>query len=180
MYIYLCAHTHTHTHLQITFPKALSYDWEFFMGNKYIYIHLSFSFFLNSVSSVTQSCPILCNPMDCSMPGFPVHHQLPELAQNQCPLSQWCHPAISTFVVPFSSYLRSFPASGSFQMSQFFKSSGQSTGVSASASVLPMNIQDWFTLGLTALISLQCKGLSRVCSNTTVQQHQLFDTQLSL
>ena len=104
----------------------------------------------------------------------------PGAYSNSCPLSQWCHPAISFSVVPFSSLLRSFPASGSFQMSQFFKSGGQSIGVSASASVLPVNIQDWFPLGWNCLISLQSKGLSRVFSNTTVQKHQLFSTQLSL
>ena len=99
---------------------------------------------------------------------------------NSCPLSQWCHPTISSFVVSFSSCLHSFPASGSFQMSQFFTSGGQSTGVSASASVLPVNIQDWFPLGWTSWISLQSKGLSRVFSNTTVQKHHFFSAQLSL
>ena len=88
---------------------------------------------------------------------------------NSCPLSQWCHPTISSCVIPFSSCLQSFPASGSFQMSQFFALGGQSIGVSASASFLPMNIQDWFPLGWTGWISLQFKGLSRVFSSTTVQ-----------
>ena len=88
---------------------------------------------------------------------------------NPSPLSRWCHPTISSSVVPFSSSLQSFPASGSFQMSQLFKSGGQSTGVSALTSVLPMNIQDWFPLGWTGWISLLSKGLSRVFSNTTVQ-----------
>ena len=92
-------------------------------------------------SSVTQSCPTLCDPMDCSMPGFPVHHN-PWSQLNSCPLRQWCHPAISSSVVPFSSHLQSFPASESFTVSQFFTSGGQSTGVSASVSVLPVNIQD--------------------------------------
>ena len=131
-------------------------------------------------SSVTHSCPTLCNPMDYSPTSFPVHHQLPEFTQNSCPLSAWCHPTISPFVVPFSSRLQSFPASGSFQISQFFTSGGQSIGVSASTSVLPMNIQDWFTLGWTGWISLQSKGLSRVFSNTTVQKHPFFGAQLSL
>ena len=93
---------------------------------------------------------------------------------------QWCHPTISSSVVPFSSYLQSFPAPGSFPMSQFFPSGGQSIGVSASASVLLMNIQDWFPLGLTGWISLQSKGLSKVFSSTTVQKHQFFAAQLSL
>ena len=93
-------------------------------------------------------------------------------------LSQWCHPAISSSVIPLSSCLQSFPGSGSFPMSQLFTSGGQRTGASASASVLPMNIQDWFSFGWTCWISLQSKGLSRVF-NTTVQKHQFFCTQLS-
>ena len=104
----------------------------------------------------------------------------PRVYSNSCPLSRWCHPTISSSVVPFSSCLQSFPASGSFQMSQFFTSGGQSVGVSASVSVLAMNIQDWSPLGWTGWISLQSKGLSRVFSNTTVQKHQFFGTQLSL
>ena len=111
-------------------------------------------------SSVAQSCASLCDPMDSSTSGFPVHHQLPELAQT-CPSRWWYHPTISSSVIPFSSCLQCFPASGSFLMSQFFTSSGQSIGVSTSASVLPGNIQDWFPLRLTGLISLQSKGLSR-------------------
>ena len=104
----------------------------------------------------------------------------PGACSNSCPSTQWCHPAISSSVIPFSSCLHSFPAAGSFPMSQFFASGGQSIGVSASASVLPMNIQDWFPLGLTDWISLQSKGFSRVFSNTTVQKHQFFSVQLSL
>ena len=104
----------------------------------------------------------------------------PRVYPNSCPLSQWCHPTISSSVVPFSSCLRSFPASGSFQMSQLFASGGQRIGVSASASVLPMNTQDWSPLGWTGWISLQSKGLSRVFSNTTVQKHKFFGAQLSL
>ena len=104
----------------------------------------------------------------------------PGVYSNSGPLSQWCHPTISSSVVPFFSHLLSFPASGSFPMIQLFASGGQSIGISASASVLWMNIQDWFPLGLTGLISLQSKGLSRVSSNTTVQKHQFFGTQLSL
>ena len=103
----------------------------------------------------------------------------PGVYSNSCPLSRWCHPTIWSSVIPFSSCLQSFPASGSFPMSQFFTSGGQSIGVSASVSVLPMNIQVWFPLGWTGSISLQSKGLSRVFSNTTVQNHQFFSTQLS-
>ena len=104
----------------------------------------------------------------------------PRACSNSCPSSQWCHPTISSSVVPFSSCLQSFTASGSFQMSQFFASGGQSIGISASALVLPMNIQDWSPLGWTGWISLQSKGLSRVFSNTAVQKHQFFGAQLSL
>ena len=106
-------------------------------------------------SSVTQSCPTLCDPMDCSTPGLPAHHQLPEFTQTHV---YW----VSSSVTPFSSHLQSFPASGSFQMCQFLTSGGQSIGVLASASVLPMNIQDWSPLERTGWISLQSKGLSKV------------------
>ena len=99
---------------------------------------------------------------------------------NSCPLSCWCHSAISSSVVRFSSWLQSFPASESFSRSQFFESGGQSIGVSASASVFSMNIQDWFPLGLIGWISLQSKGVSRIFSNTPVQKHQFFSAQLSL
>ena len=99
---------------------------------------------------------------------------------NACPMSWWCHSTISSSVVPFSSCLQSFPTWGSFLMSRFLESGGQNIGASASASVLPVNIQGWFPLGLTDLISLQSKGFSRVFSNTTVQKHQFFSTQLSL
>ena len=99
---------------------------------------------------------------------------------NSCPLSRWCHPTISSSAIPFSSCLQSFPASVSFLMSQFFTAGGQSIGVSASPSVLPVIIQDWFPLRLTGWIALQSKGLSRIFSNTTVQKHQFFGTQLSL
>ena len=130
-------------------------------------------------SSVAQSCPTLCNPMDCSMPGLPVYHQLP-VCSNSCALSQWCYPTISSSVISFSFCLQSFPASGSFQIRQFFASGGQSIGVAASASVLPMNIQNWFPLGWTGWISLQSTGRSRVFSNTTGQKHKFFSAQLSL
>ena len=104
----------------------------------------------------------------------------PRVYANSCPLSWWCHPPISSSVVPFSSCLQTFPASGPFQMSQLFPSGGQSIRVSASISVLPMNTQEWSPLGWTGWISLHSKGLSRVFSNTTVQKHQGFGAQLSL
>ena len=103
----------------------------------------------------------------------------PRVYQNSCPLSRWCHPIISSSVIPFSFCPQSFPESGSFQMSQLFTSGGQTIGVSAST-VPPMNTQDWFPLGWTGWISLQSKGLSRVFSNTTVQKHQFFCPQFSL
>ena len=120
------------------------------------------------------------NSMDCSTPGYPCPSTTPGAYSNSCPLSWWCHPTISSSVVPFSSHLQSLPASGSFPMSQFFISGGQNFRVSASASVLPMSIQDWFLLGLTGWSSLQSKGLSRAFSNSTVQKHQFFSAQLSL
>ena len=129
-------------------------------------------------SSVAQSCPTLCDPMDCGTPGFPVYH-LPKLAQTHLQSSQWGHPAISSSVISFTSCLQYFPASRSFPMSWLF-TSGQSIGASALASALPMTIQAWFPLGLSCLISLQSKGLSRVFSNTTVRKQQFFSTQLSL
>ena len=131
-----------------------------------------------SVSSVAQSCPTLCDPVDCSTPGFPVYHQLLECAHSY-PSSWWYHPTISSSVTPFSSCLQSCPASGSFLMSQFFTWGCRSIGVSALASVLPINIQGLFPLGLTGLISLQSKGLSRVFSSTIVRKHQFFSAQPS-
>ena len=124
-------------------------------------------------SSVTRSCQILCDPMDCSMPSVPVHRQ----PTSSC---RWCHSTISFSVFQLSSCLKSFPASGSFPRSQFFTSGGQSIGVSASISELPMNIQDWFPLGWIGWFSLQSKGLSRVFSNTIVQKHKFFGSQISL
>ena len=130
-------------------------------------------------SSVAQSCLTL-------QPHEPQHARPPypsptaRVYPNPCPLSRWCHPTISSSVVPFFSCPQSFPASGSFQMSQLFTSGGQSIGVSASTSVLPMNTQDWSPSEWTGWISLQSKGLSRVFSNTTVQKHQFFSAQLSL
>ena len=110
----------------------------------------------------------------------PCPSSTPGVYSNSCPLNQWCHPTISSSVIPFSSCLQSFPVSGSFPVSQFCPSGGQSIGVSASTSVLPVNIQDWSPLGWTCWISLQSKALSRIFSNTTVQKHQFFGSQLSL
>ena len=129
-------------------------------------------------SSVAQSCLTLCDPMDCRTPVLPVQ-PTPGACLNSCSWNRWCRPTISSSVIPFSSYLQSFPASGSFPRSEFFTSGGQSIGGSASASVFPTNIQDWFPLELTSFICLQSKELSRVFSNTTLQKHQFFSTQLS-
>ena len=116
-------------------------------------------------SSVSQSCPTLCDPMNCSMP--PCLSPTPGVLSNSCSCSWWCHSAISSSVVPFSSWLQSLPASESFPMNQLFAWGGQSIGVSALASVLPMNIQDWSPLEWTGWISLQSKGLSRLFSPTS-------------
>ena len=126
-------------------------------------------------SSVAQLCPTLCDSMNCSTPGLPS----PGVHSNSCPSSQWCHPAISSSIFPFSSCLQSLPASESFPMSQLVAWGGHSTGVSALASFLPKNTQGWSLLEWTGWISLQSKGPSRVFSNTTVQKHQFFGAQPS-
>ena len=133
--------------------------------------------------SVQFSCSVVSDtlqPHELQHTRPPCPSSSSRVHSNSCPLSQWCHPAISSSVVPFSSCPQSLPASESFQMSQLFASGGQSTGVSASASVLPKNTQDWSPLEWTGWISLKSKGLSRVFSNTTVQKHQFFGAQLSL
>ena len=135
------------------------------------------------IFSVQFSCSVMSNslqPLGLQNARPPCPSPTPGVYPNPRPLCQWCHPTISSSVLPFS-HLQSFrfQSSGSFQMSRFFTSGGQSIGVSASTSVLPMNIQDWFPLGWTSLISLWSKGLSRVFSNTTVQKHQFFGTQPS-
>ena len=134
-------------------------------------------------SSVQFSCSVVSGSLwshEQQHATPPCPSPTPGVYANSCPFSQWCHSTISSSVVPFYSYHQSFPASGSFQMSQLFTSGGQSIGVSASTSVLPMNTQDWSSLGWTGWISLQSKGLSRVFSNTTIQKHQFFGGQPSL
>ena len=141
---------------------------------------------LGVVGVIRRFSSVSLSVSDSSRPHEPQHTRppcpspTPRVYPNSCPLSRWCHPAISSSLIPFSSSPQSFPASGSFQMSQLFTSGGQSTGVSASTSVLPMNTQDWSPLGWTGWISLQSKRLSRVFSNSTVQKHQFFGAQLSL
>ena len=127
------------------------------------------------MSSVQVSCSVVSNSLRPHEPQHsrpPCPSPTPGVRPNPCPLSRWCHPTVSSSVVPFSSCPQSFPASGSFQMSQLFASGGQSIEVSASTSVFPMNIQNWSPLGWTGWISLQSRGPSRVFSNTTVQKHQ--------
>ena len=136
----------------------------------------------DTVQSVQFSCSVVSDslwPHELQHTRPPCPSSTPGVHLNSCPLSRWCHPAISSSVIPFSSCPQSLPAPGSFQMSQLFTSGGQSITVSASTSVLPMNTQDLSPLGWTGWISLQSKGLSRLFSNTTVQKHQFFGAQLS-
>ena len=136
---------------------------------------------ITRISSVQISRSVVSNSLQPHEPQYarpPCPSSTPRVHPNPCPLSRWCHPTISSSVIPFSCP-QSFPASGSFPMSQLFTSSGQSIGVSALASVFPMSIQDWIPLRWTGWISLQSKGLSRVFSNTTVQKHQFSSAQLS-
>ena len=129
--------------------------------------HLSVQFNFSVMSNALRPHQLKHARPSCPSPT-------PGVYSNSCPLSQWCHPTISPSVLPFSSHLQSFPASRSFPTSQFFASSGQSIEVSASASVLPMNVQDWLPLGCIGCICLLSKGLSRVFPITTVQKHQFF------
>ena len=135
------------------------------------------TFLIIQFSSVQFSRSVMSHDSQHTRPPCP--SQTPGVYLNSCPSSRWCHPAISSSVIPFSSCPQSLPASGSFPKSQLFAWGGQSTGVSASASVLPMNTQDWPPLGWAGWISLQSKGLSRVFSNTTVQKHQFSGSQFS-
>ena len=138
---------------------------------------------VSTLSSVQFSCSVVSyslRPHGLQHARLHCPSQTPRVYSNSCSSSQWCHPTISSSVIPLSSHLQPFPASGSFPMSQLFPSGGQSTRVLASASVLPMNAQDWSPLGWTGWISLKSKGLSRVFSNTTVQKHQFLGVQLSL
>ena len=158
------------------------YRGELFNSFWYYLLKILYLLTVLKIQSVQFSCSVVS---DSSQPHELQHTRPPcpsptlGVYPSPCPLSQWCHPTISSFVISFSSCPQSFPASGSFQISQLFASDGQSFGVSASASVLTINIQDWSPLGWTGCISLQSKGLSRVFSNTTVQKHQFFSAQLS-
>ena len=142
------------------------------MYSELIQLHTSVKFSHSAVSDSLQ-------PHEPQHARPPCPSPTPRVHPNPRPSSQWCHPTISSSVIPFSSHLQSFPSSGSFSMSQLFASGGQSIGVPGSTAVLPMNIYNWFPLGLTGLISLQSKELPRIFSNTTVQKHQFFSAQLS-
>ena len=155
-----------------------------YISHIYLKLKLIWNWFFHRLqfSSVQFSRSVVSDslwPHESQHARPPCPSPTPGVHSNSCPLSRWCHPAILFSVVPFSSRPQSLPASGSFPMSQLFAWCGQSIGVSASASGLPMNIQDWSPLGRTGWISLQSKGLSRVFFNTTVQKHQFFSAQLS-
>ena len=144
---------------------------------------IKFKFYQHFKQSIQFRLSVVSNslqPHGLQHARLPCPSPTPEACSNSCPLSLWYHPIISPSVIPFSSRLQSFPSSRSFPMSQFFPSGGQSIWASASASVLPMNIQDWLALGLTGWISLQAKGLSRIFSNTTIQKQRFFGAQLFL
>jgi len=161
-------------HHKVQFIRSKGWD-----VSVWIFLHWDYLFYLLQFSSVQ----LLSHVWLFVTPWIAAHQACPSptpgVHSNSRPSSQWCHPAISSSVVPFSSCPQSLPASKSFPMNQLFTWGGQSTGVSASASVLPMNTQDWSPLRWTGWISLQSKELSRVFSNTTVQKHQFFGTQLS-
>ena len=169
--------------LLVSIDGELNYSWNTYFGNMRKFPVPIMNIFcirlcpilyvFSSVQFSHSACLTLRDPMNCSMPSFPVHHQFLMSIESVMPSNQ------SSSVNSFSSCFQSFPASGSFLMSQLFSSGGQSIGISTSASVLPMNIQDWFFLGWTGWMSLLSKGLSRVFSNTTVQKHQFFGAQLS-
>ena len=139
--------------------------------SKAIILWLKINNYFSSVQFSWSAMSDSLRPHERQLARPPCPSPTPGVHPNPCPLSRWCHPTISSSVIPFSSFPQSFPASGSFQMSQCFTSGGQSIGVSASTSVLPMNTQDWSPLRCNGWISLQSKGLSRVVSNTTVQKH---------
>ena len=168
--------------MTISKPKKRPDSLQWLMQDKSL-LHSRMDWLDYQFSSVQFSHSVVSNSL---RPHEPQHTRLPcpiptpRVHSSPCPLSRWCHPTISYSVVAFSSCPQTFPASGSFPMSQLFVSGGQSVRVSASTSVLPMNTEDWSPLGWTGWISLQSKGLSRVFSNTTVQKHQFFGVQLSL
>ena len=163
------------------YEKTHFVDYE--QGRELLITHVVLEHLLSLLFLLLFSCSVMSNlggQHGLQHTRFPCPSPVPGACSNSCPLSQWCHPTIWSSVIPFSSCLQSYAASGTFLRSQFFTSGSQSIGASTSASVLPMNIQGWFPLGLTGLTSLLSKGLSRVFSNTTVQNHQFFGARLSL
>ena len=177
-----CVHRNV-TEFGNTKVSTLFFFFSFFLVGGSVIHFIFFNFFNWSISSVQFSYSVVSDSLRPHEPQHtrpPCPSPTPRAYPNSCSLSRWGHLTISSSVVPFSSCLQYFPTSGSFQRSQLFVLGGQSIGVSASASALPINTQDWFPWGWTSLISLQSKGLSRVFSNTTVQKHQFFCTQLSL
>ena len=180
---------HTHRPFSgLSFGLRKYFSWFAHLSDHYSFLWISNRAVLLSCSCIHQSsvqfsCSVVSDslwPHGLQYTSLPCLSPTPGVYSNSCPSSQWCHPTVSSSVIPFSSHLQSFPASVSFPMSHFFTSGGQSIGASASASVLTVNIQDSYPLWLTGWISLQSKGLSRVFSTTTVQKHQFFGTQLSL
>ena len=172
--------------IEILCLNGVHFSMYYFFISLLLYLHSSSSFRYSYLNFIDVSLQFSHSVMSNSLrPHEPQHARppcpspTPGVHPNPCPLSQWCHPTISSSIVLFSSCSQSFPASGSFQISQPFASGGQSIGVSASTSGLPMNTQDWSPLGWTGWISLQSKGLSRIFFNTTVQKHQYFGTQPS-
>ena len=159
-----------HTYCENSWVHYPLWPWKAVTTENHWCLNKRILLFNRSVISYTATPCTAAPQVHCPSPA-------PGAGSNSCPSSQWCHSTISSSVVPFSSCFQSFPASGSFPVSQLFASGGQSIGVSASASVLPMNIQDWSPLGWTGWISLQFKGLSRVFSNTTIPKHQFFGAQ---
>ena len=163
------------------------FQWTYFLLCTLVIINIQITKFSNKIisksiadfSSVHSVVSDALRPHELQHARPPCPSPTPRVYSNSCPSSRWCHPAISSSVGPFSSCPQSLPASGSFPVSQLFPWGGQSIGVSASAAVLPMNTQDWSPLGWTGWISLQSRGLSRIFSNTTVQKHQFFGSQLS-
>ena len=170
MSIWVCFSAHYKSYLKKVEAVMIP---EFALGLQSLIVVSSVQFSRSVVSDSLQRHVLQHARPPCPSPSPGVH-------PNSCPSSRWCHPAISSSVIPFSSCPQSLPASESFPMNQLFAWGGQSIGVSALASVLPMNIQDWFPLGWTGEISLQSKGLSRVFSHTRVLKHQFFDAELSL
>ena len=170
-------------HLSILQMSVLPYYYLLIHPSHSVTIQISSNLIWARNSSAQFSCSVVSDslrPHGLQHARPPCPSPAPGAYSNSCPSSWWCHPTISSSVVPFSCHLQTFPASGSFPVSQFFASAGHSVGDSASASVPPMNIQDWFPLGWTGWISLQSKRLWRVFSNTSVQKHQFFNAQLSL